>query len=207
MGGVKKRKMDGPLEKKKKGVSLNQVDRSKLRKLVLKQQSEQLLKDSESKQQKFEKPTSSSPDLGQRKRQGSVSSVDSSGSLKRPKKKRVSFANELEHTKMLDSFDDSIALEMSTSTPGRSILRRRQQKAAEEEQKKKLKKQKAKEAEEGQETKKAKVAEVTGDENEQKEQAPAEADAADEQPMKIKSKPKLQVTKKMKVNNFPPQIM
>uniref|UniRef100_A0A914WPJ8 PUM-HD domain-containing protein n=1 Tax=Plectus sambesii TaxID=2011161 RepID=A0A914WPJ8_9BILA len=193
MGG-KKRKVDGPMEKKKKGVSLNPVDRSKLRKLMLKQQGDQLQKENDSKQ-KFEKPTSSTPEGGERKRRASGSSVESAGSIKRSKKKRVSFANELEHTKMLDSFDDSITLELSTSTPGRSILRRRQQLQAEEELKQKAKLKKKKQLEEAKEAKEKETADATGEEN---EKAAVSADVGDDPPMKIKSKPKIQVTKKMK---------
>lgn len=189
MLGGKKKKPDGPLEKKKKGVSLNPVDRSKLRKLMSKRQG----KENESLPTAVEKQPKKGADAGERKRRLSGSSVDSAAS-KRSKKKRVSFANQLEHTKLLDSFDDSVALEVSTSTPGRSILRRRQQLAAEE---KKLLEKKRLDAET--ERKAAEPVDAAGDDAERPQPAPVASPPDDEPPMKIKSKPKLQVTKKMKV--------
>ncbi|KAK6015143.1 hypothetical protein OSTOST_19438 [Ostertagia ostertagi] len=179
-----KKKVKNLLEKKAKGLKLNQVDRRRLLKLEEKMKFKSELNESV-------KAEMSKLRLSEKEDVDDTINVDPSSPSapsKKPKDKRVSFSGNMERVKVFDKNVKDLEIKPSSASPGKGILRVKPKKAA-------LKKKKKVKVPENGETPIATAATV--DHNEEKENVQENTSAA-KNTFKPKKKITIQVTKKVK---------
>uniref|UniRef100_A0A1I7WZH0 CPL domain-containing protein n=1 Tax=Heterorhabditis bacteriophora TaxID=37862 RepID=A0A1I7WZH0_HETBA len=117
-----KKKVSNALEKKAKGLKLNQIDRKRIVKLEEKKQfKEQLKKNVKAELEKFQAASNGNEDDAQ----DSLCSESSFGSQpgKINPKKRVSFSGNMERVKVFDKNIKDLDIKPSSASPGKGILR------------------------------------------------------------------------------------
>ncbi|KAK6059582.1 hypothetical protein COOONC_02785 [Cooperia oncophora] len=174
-----KKKVKNLLEKKAKGLKLNQVDRRRVTKLEEKMKFKNELK--ESVKSEMSKLRLAEEDVDE------TINIDPSSPSPPPKKlkdKRVSFSGNMESVKVFDKNVDDLEIKPSSASPGKGILRVKQKKAAQKKKKMQMK--------ENVDTPKANTIVGSGAEKENV------GEAAVEKLEKPKKKIKIQVTRKVK---------
>ncbi|KAK6036237.1 hypothetical protein COOONC_26258 [Cooperia oncophora] len=174
-----KKKVKNLLEKKAKGLKLNQVDRRRLTKLEEKMKFKNELK--ESVKSEMSKLRLAEEDVDE------TINIDPSSPSPPPKKlkdKRVSFSGNMESVKVFDKNVDDLEIKPSSASPGKGILRVKQKKAAQKKKKVQMK--------DNVDTPKANTVVGSGAEKENV------GEAAVEKLEKPKKKIKIQVTRKVK---------
>ncbi|KAK5984359.1 Pumilio domain-containing protein 12 [Trichostrongylus colubriformis] len=179
-----KKKVKNLLEKKAKGLKLNQVDRKRLTKLEAKMKFRSELNESV-------KAEMGKLRLREEEDFDEAINVDPSSpspSAKKPKDKRVSFSGNMERVKVFDKNVKDLEIKPSSASPGKGILRVLPKKTA-------LKKKKAKTQKKATDSNSAAEATATAVDSGAEKENVEESDVQQDKP---KKKIKIQVTRKVK---------